>query len=159
MPNQDGSLIPADRIRVAQALNRMIPADNPELSPKSLGILDAIEVQTGTDESIRTAFIRFVELLSLDLMAHAVGGFTAMTEEEQIDALLTIERTLPMEFGIVLSTARDAYYADSRTPDRPEKFEHEQYAFGKIDPEPQVNTPHSGQRLVRWAARSGSAFN
>jgi O-methyltransferase involved in polyketide biosynthesis len=73
-----------------------------------------------------------VEALSLDLLAHAVGGFSALTEEEQTSTLRNIENTLPREFSIVLGLVRDVYYEDERTPERPKSFDNDDEIFGKV---------------------------
>ena len=97
MPKQDGSLTDADRVMLARALNRLIPTEHAELAAGTLGMLDDVEERAGREKPTRSAFIRVAEALSLDLTAHAVGGYAAMTGQEQTRALLNIESTLPEE--------------------------------------------------------------
>ncbi len=55
-----------------------------------------------------------------------------MTEDEQISSLRNIESTLPAEFNVVLNLARDVYYENDETPDRPVNFAGEDEIFGKL---------------------------
>jgi hypothetical protein len=134
MPNKDGSLTGADTITMRHALDRMIPtpSDKAELSAGTLGLLPLVQQRTENDASSQSAFLRTVEALSLDLMAHAVGGFAALTAEEQIASLHNVEAALPQEFNLFLQLVRDVYYEDERTPDRPVNFDGENEAFGKV---------------------------
>ena len=145
MPNQDGSLTDADRITLDRALNSLIPAENSELAVGSLDMANNVERRAGREKATRSAFVRVVEALSLDPMAHAVGGFAAMTTQEQTEALLNIERTLPEEFSLVLGIMRDVYYEDDRTPERPANFDGDDEVFGKIsedaDPGRRIPSP------------------
>lgn len=131
MPKQDGSLTDADHVTLVCVLDRLIPTEEAELAAGALGMLDDVEERARREKSTRSAFIRVVEALSLDLTAHAVGGFLAMTDQEQTNALLNIERTLPGEFSLVLDIVRDVYYEDDRTPGRPVNFDGDSEVFGK----------------------------
>ena len=148
MPKQDGSLTDADRITLNRALNNLIPTENSELAAGALGMVNNIERRAGREKATRSAFLRVVEALSLDPMAHAVGGFSAMTSQEQTEALLNIERTLPEEFSLVLGIVRDVYYEDDRTPGRPANFDGDNEVFGKVpqdaDAGPGMRTPSPG---------------
>lgn len=146
MPNQDGSLTGSDKITLNHVLNRIIPSENPELAAGSLGILATVHDQAKADPSTHSAFLRIVEALSLDMMAHAVGGFAALTEEEQDASLHNVENSLPEEFKTVLALARDVYYEDDRTPDRPESFSGEPEAFGNVEIEPVESAPLRGRK-------------
>ncbi|NQW21612.1 MAG: gluconate 2-dehydrogenase subunit 3 family protein [Chloroflexi bacterium] len=149
MPNQDGSLTGSDNITLTQMLNRIIPVENSEMTAGSLGLQKLIEDRANNDPPSRTALLRIIDALSLDLMAHAVGGFTAMTEEEQIAALHNVETSLPLEFNTMLGIVRDVYYADDRTPDKPTSFDTENEAFGKIDVEDELMRSTSSRRGKR----------
>jgi hypothetical protein len=131
MPKQDGSLTGADHVALGRALNRMIPSEDPQSRAGTLGISRLIEERATREKGTRSAFLRVIEALALDPTAHAVGGFAAMTGEQQTDALLNIERALPGEFSIFLEIVRDVYYQDDRTPGRPENFDDEAEVFGK----------------------------
>ena len=146
MPKQDGSLTDADRIALIRALNRLIPTENAELAAGTLGMLGAVEERARPGKSTRSAFLRVVEALSLDLTAHAVGGFSAMTHREQIDSLLGIESALPEEFSIFLGITRDVYYEDARTPNRPENFDGDDDVFGKAPKDADVGVARQRSR-------------
>ena len=83
MPNHDGSLTDADRVTLVRVLDRLIPTTNRELAAGALGMLDTVEKWATGEQATRSAFMRVVEALSLDLTAHAIGGFSAMTIPEQ----------------------------------------------------------------------------
>lgn len=131
MPNQDGSLTDADRVTLVRVFDRLIPTTDAELAAGALGILDTVEKRSAGEKATRSAFLRVVEALSLDLTAHAIGGFSAMTNPQQIQALRNIERTLPEEFSRFLGTVRDVYYENDRTPTRPENFDSDDEVFGR----------------------------
>ena len=154
MPKQDGSLTDADYVSLVRVLDRMVPTEDLEPGAGELGILDEVEERARSEDSTRVALLRVAEALSLDLTAHAVGGFSAMTEQEQIDCLLSIERSLPGEFSQVLGIVRDVYYQDERTPDRPSSFDGDDEIFGKAPEEPEVVTGRRrGSR--RWEEGDG----
>jgi hypothetical protein len=132
MPNQDGSLTAADTLTLVRVLDRMIPVDDPDLAAGALGLLGEVQERAINNAPTGSAFLRIVEALSLDLLAHAVGGFSALTEEEQTSTLRNIENTLPREFSIVLGLVRDVYYEDERTPERPKSFDNDHEIFGKV---------------------------
>ena len=132
MPNQDGSLTGSDKITLVQVLNRMVPFDSIDLAAGTLGMLKEVQQRATGDDELRHAFMRVTEALSLDLLAQAVGGFAALTNEEQITSLHGVENVLPEEFAVFLELVRSIYYEDSRTPDRPDNFEGDNEEFGKI---------------------------
>ena len=135
MPTQDGSLTDADRVALACAVAHMIPASDAGVAVGAPGFFDDVEKRARRRKSTRSAFLRVAEALSLDLMSHAVGGFSAMTEQEQIGALLSIENALPAEFSLLLGIVRDVYYEDDRTPERPLDFDGDAEIFGKVQNE------------------------
>ncbi|MBT3994441.1 MAG: hypothetical protein HOJ22_06255 [Chloroflexi bacterium] len=153
MPNQDGSLTGSDKVTLVHMLNRIIPADSPNLGAGTLGILGSVQERAGAEKSTQSHFLRIVDALSLDMMAQAVGGFAALTPDEQIASLQIVENTLPTEFKTVLGLARDVYYEDERTPNRPKNFENENEIFGKIELE-EITAEKSPPRRRRRNLRS-----
>jgi hypothetical protein len=149
MPNQDGSLTGADIVTLTQSLNRMIPTDDDTLAAGSLGLLDAVQERAISDAPSQSAFMRVVEALSLDMLSHAVGGFAALSEEEQVASLRNVENTLPHEFTAVLNLVRDVYYEDDRTPDRPSSFENDSEIFGKITLEDELEPDTRSRKKTR----------
>jgi hypothetical protein len=140
MPNQDGSLTGADEITLVQVLNRIVPFEDDDLAAGTLGMLDEVQQRAAADNQLRHAFMRVTEALSLDLLAQAVGGFAALTTQEQIASLHGVENVLPEEFGVFIGIVRDVYYEDARTPDRLDDFEGDNEEFGKI-PTPAEEIP------------------
>jgi hypothetical protein len=132
MPNQDGSLTGADTVTFTQVLNRIIPSESPELGAGTVGILDDVVERSSKTPASRSALLRVVEAMSHDMLSHAVGGFSALTAEEQIASILNVESVLPEEFSVVLGLARDVYYERPQTPDRPKSFDGEDEMFGKV---------------------------
>jgi len=155
MPNQDGSLTGADEITLVQVLNRMVPFDD-DVGAGTLGMLDEVQQRSTGDDQLHHAFMRITEALSLDLLAQAVGGFAALSEQEQVTSLHGVENVLPEEFGLFLGTVRDVYYEDRRTPDRPENFKGDNEEFGKIpSPVEEILEPLSEKnRAIRRNRRS-----
>ena len=147
MPAQDGSLTDADRVTLYHALDRMIPTDDAEIKAGVPGILDGVEERARREKTTHSAFLRVVEALSLDLTAHAVGGFSAMTDQEQVNALLNIENTLPGEFSLFMDIVRDVYYEDDRTPDRPANFDGDDGVFGKVADDAEDDRPRPVDRV------------
>lgn len=134
---------------LVRALDRMIPSEEADLTASALGLLDNLQSRASSDPSTRSAFMRVVNALSLDMMAHAVGGFAALTEDEQNSSLKNIENTLPKEFSVVLGLVRDIYYEDERTPDRPSDFDSDSEVFGKVIVEDQADEDIKKRRKKR----------
>ena len=132
MPNRDGSLTNSDKIILTQVLNRVVSVDHPKLSAGLLGLRDLVEERSKEKPSSHSALLRVIEALSFDMMAHAVGGFVALTDDEQNSAIHNVETNLPAEFNIVLDITRDVYYEDDRTPERPTSFDGDNEIFGKV---------------------------
>jgi hypothetical protein len=149
MPNQDGSLTRADEVALAQAFDRMISAGESAPLPQSLGMLAQIQQNVTNDEAARSSFMRVVEALSLDLLSHAVGGFSALTEQEQTASLLSVENSLPREFSAVLGMVRDIYYDAEQTPDRPSSFDDDSEIFGKISIGEELEPATKKRRIIR----------
>jgi len=132
MPNQYGSLTDSDRITFTQLLNRIVPFDDPKIGAGTLGLRDLVEERCKEKPSSHSALLRVMEALSLDMMTHAVGGFMALTGDEQKSAIHNVENNLHAEFNIVLDITRDIYYEDDRTPERPTSFDGDNEIFGKV---------------------------
>lgn len=157
MPNQDGSLTGADEITLVQVLNRMIPVDDADLAAGTLGMLDEVQQRTAADDQLRHAFMRITEALSLDLLVQAVGGFAALTAQEQVASLHGVENILPEEFRLFLGAVRDVYYEDGRTPDRPDNFEGDNEEFGKnLTPDEELLEPLSKRNRPNLTVRKSS---
>ena len=77
MPNQDGSLTNSDKITFTHLLNRVVPVDDPKFGAAALGLRNLVEERSKANPSSNSALLRIIDALSLDMMAHAVGGFAA----------------------------------------------------------------------------------
>ncbi|MBT3996248.1 MAG: hypothetical protein HOF01_10665 [Chloroflexi bacterium] len=149
MPNQDGSLTNSDKITLTQLLDRVVPVDDPKFAAGALGLRDLVEERSKANPSSNSALLRIIAALSLDMMAHAVGGFAALTVDEQISSIRNVETTLPAEFNIVLGITRDVYYEDDRTPKRPTSFDGDNEIFGKVEIEIERLKPNKSRRKLR----------
>jgi hypothetical protein len=132
----------------------MIPVDDSKLAAGALGLHKELQSRASNDTDTQSAFLRVVDALSLDLLSHAVGGFAALTEDEQISSLHNVENTLPEEFSTVLDLLRNIYYEDKRTPDRPTTFDSDREIFGKVVVEEQPDRPESLRRRSRNTSRT-----
>ena len=83
------------------------------------------------------------------MMARAVGGFAALTVDEQNFAIHNVETTLPEEFNIILGITRDVYYEDERTPKRPINFDGDNEIFGKVVIDIERPKPKQSHRKLR----------
>ncbi|MDA0596602.1 MAG: hypothetical protein O2921_07435 [Chloroflexi bacterium] len=149
MPNQDGSLTNSDKITFTQLLNRVVPVDDPKFGAAALGLRNLVEERSKANPSSNSALLRIIDALSLDMMAHAVGGFAALTVDEQISAIHNVETTLPEEFNIILGITRDVYYEDERNPKRPTNFDGDNEIFGKVVIDIERPKPKQSRRKLR----------
>ena len=113
-------------------LDRLIPFDDPDLKPSNLKIINRVIDQCIKDDSSKAALMKIIDALSLDIMSSAVGGFAALTNDEQTKSILEIEKSLPEEFNIVLGATRKAYYENTKTAEFPSNFNSENEIFGKV---------------------------
>ena len=70
-----------------------------------------------------------------------------MTDQQQVNALLNIENTLPGEFSLFMDIVRDVYYEDERTPERPANFDGGAEVFGKAADDAEDDLPRPVERL------------
>ena len=149
MPNQDGSITNSDKITFTQLLNRVVPVDDPKFGAAALGLRNLVEERSKANPSSNSALLRIIDALSLDMMARAVGGFAALTVDEQNFAIHNVETTLPEEFNIILGITRDVYYEDERTPKRPINFDGDNEIFGKVVIDIERPKPKQSRRKLR----------
>jgi len=150
MPNSDGSLKNSEKIMLGIAADRVISVTDDSPSPSDLGIVDSvISAATGND-SVRKSLTRVVEAMNLDMLAQAVGGWVAMSSEEQTHSLLLVEHALPEEFSAILNIVRESYYSHEQTTERPDNFDSEDELFGKVEIE---EAPRGSQSRERRSAR------
>ena len=149
MPNQDGSITNSDKITFTQLLNRIVPVNDPKFGAAALGLRNLVEERSKANPSSNSALLRIIDALSLDMMARAVGGFAALTVDEQNFAIHNVETTLPEEFNIILGITRDVYYEDERTPKRPINFDGDNEIFGKVVIDIERPKPKQSHRKLR----------
>jgi hypothetical protein len=149
MPNQDGSITNSDKITFTQLLNRVVPVNDPKFGAAALGLRNLVEERSKANPSSNSALLRIIDALSLDMMARAVGGFAALTVDEQNFAIHNVETTLPEEFNIILGITRDVYYEDERTPKRPINFDGDNEIFGKVVIDIERPKPKQSRRKLR----------
>ena len=149
MPNQDGSITNSDKITLTKLLNRVVPVDDPKFGAAELGLRNLVEERSKANPSSNSALLRIIDALSLDMMARAVGGFAALTVDEQNFAIHNVETTLPEEFNIILGITRDVYYEDERTPKRPINFDGDNEIFGKVVIDIERPKPKQSHRKLR----------
>jgi|TARA_B110000263_G_scaffold236225_1_gene235376 hypothetical protein len=149
MPNQDGSITNSDKITFTQLLNRVVPVNDPKFGAAALGLRNLVEERSKANPSSNSALLRIIDALSLDMMARAVGGFAALTVDEQNFAIHNVETTLPEEFNIILGITRDVYYEDERTPKRPINFDGDNEIFGKVVIDIERPKPKQSHRKLR----------
>ena len=149
MPNQDGSITNSEKITFTQLLNRVVPVDDPKFGAAALGLRNLVEERSKANPSSNSALLRIIDALSLDMMARAVGGFAALTVDEQNFAIHNVETTLPEEFNIILGITRDVYYEDERTPKRPINFDGDNEIFGKVVIDIERPKPKQSHRKLR----------
>ena len=132
MPYQNDLLRNSEIVALTIMLDRLIPFDDPDLKPSNLKIINRVIDQCIKDDSSKAALMKIIDALSLDIMSSAVGGFAALTNNEQTKSILEIEKSLPEEFNIVLGATREAYYENTKTAELPSNFNSEKEIFGKV---------------------------
>jgi hypothetical protein len=118
MPDKDGNLTGSDRRNMRIVLDRIIPAVDGLPGAGSMGLLETVEEMAAGHGRFRTALVRFLDALSLDMEVEAAGGFTALSEERQVEAIREIESSLTREFNHMLEAVYLAYYSDPRVHQR-----------------------------------------
>jgi hypothetical protein len=150
MPNSDGSLKNSEKIMLRIAADRVISVTDDSPSPSDLGIVDSVISAAMSNDSARKSLTRVVEAMNLDMLAQAVGGWAAMSSDEQTHSLLLVEHALPEEFSAILNIVREWYYSHEQTPERPDNFDAKDELFGKVVIE---EAPRGSQSRERRSAR------
>jgi len=146
MPNSDGSLKTSEKIMLGIAADRVISVAEESPSPSDIGIVDSVISASMSENTSRKCLVRVIEAMNLDMLARAVGGWVAMSSEEQTHSLLLVEHALPGEFSTILNIVRESYYSHKETPDSPEKFDSEDEVFGKVEIEEVTRASQSRER-------------
>ncbi len=112
------TLINADRVALKALMDRIIPPVDDLPGAGSMGLAPEVERISGKVPRLQESLARVMGAVSLDLHAHARGGFTSLSPEQQDEAIRTIESALPDEFANFLELVYLAYYGDSRVHKR-----------------------------------------
>ncbi len=133
---RSGRLRPADRVVINAVLDRLVPAVDELAGAGELGILSSLEGRARRHRHLREALSAITEAFSLDLAAHAAGGFSALPDEDQDDSIRQIQATIPAQFDTFLGLVYTIYYM------QPEVLKH----IGAPDHPPQPQ----GFELAPW---------
>jgi hypothetical protein len=127
-PTEGGRLTEADRTTLATVLDRLIPAVDDLPAAGEMGLVKEIERRARRNHRLRGALIAVTDALSLDLSAHAAGGFNALESEAQIESIEEIERSIPDKFVLFLQLVYTIYYMEKTV------LEHIGWTTGPVQP-------------------------
>ncbi len=117
-PTKSGRLTDADRTTLTTVLDRLIPAVDDLPGAGKMGLAKEIERRARRNNRLRGALIAVMDALSLDLSAHAAGGYNALEPEVQIESIQEIERSIPDKFTLFLQLVYTVYYMDKTVLER-----------------------------------------
>jgi hypothetical protein len=115
---ENGKLMPADRVTLGVVLDRLIPPVDDLRGAGRMGLAPEVERVAGQVPRYRAALLQIMDALSLDMLAHAAGGFGALSPEQQVDSIREVEQSLPKPFAIFLELVYLVYYGDRRVHER-----------------------------------------
>ena len=128
-PTKGGRLAEADRITLATVLDRLIPAVDDLPGAGEMGLARKVERCARRNHRLREALVATMDALSLDLSAHAAGGFNALESETQVEALEEVERSIPDKFTAFLQLVYTIYYMEKSV------LEHIGWTTGPVQPD------------------------
>ena len=99
-------------------MDRAIPPVDELPGAGSMGLVPEVERIAGKAPRLNDSLIKVMGALSLDLHAHAKGGFNSLDAEEQDEAVRTVEGAMPDDFANFLELIYLAYYGDGRVHKR-----------------------------------------
>jgi hypothetical protein len=111
-PVEGGRLTDADRTTLVSVLDRLLPAVDDLSAAGEMGLAQEIEKRARRNPRLRSALISVMDALSLDLAAHAAGGFVGLDPETQIESLQEIERSIRDKFTTFLQMVYTVYYTE-----------------------------------------------
>ncbi len=109
-PVEGGRLTDADRTTLSTVLDRLIPAVDDLPGAGKMGLAREIETRARRNRRLRSSLTAVMDALSLDLSAHAAGGFNALDTDAQIEALEIVESSIPDQFAPFLQLVYTIYY-------------------------------------------------
>ena len=116
-PTDGGRLTEADRTTLATVLDRLIPAVDDLPGAGEMGLAREVERRARRNHRLRWALVATMDALSLDLSAHAAGGYNALEREAQVEALQEVERSIPDKFNPFLQLVYTVYYVEKKVLD------------------------------------------
>ena len=117
-PTRERNLTGADRITLKAVMDRMIPPVDDMPGAGALGLAAEVQKMARRAPGLRAALLRTLDALSLDPGARVAGGFLALEEAAQDEAIRTVESALPEPFRVFVEMVYAAYYADERVHER-----------------------------------------
>lgn len=114
MPDAEHNLTDADRVAMVEVLNRIVPAVDDLAGAGDLGLAQRVDEMSRMIPRWRKSLLIVMDAVSLDPSARAAGGWVALEEDEQVQALEAIEVNLPEHFDNFVHTVYAAYYSDDR---------------------------------------------
>lgn len=118
MPDAEYNLTPADKVALAEVLDRIVPPVDDLEGAGGLGLVQSVDEISRRIARWRNGLLLVAEAVSLDPTARAAGGWTALDVDEQVASLKVIEDSLPAHFSNFVEAVYAAYYSDSRVHER-----------------------------------------
>lgn len=117
-PTRGGRLSDADRLTLVVVMDRLVPAVDELAGAGEMGLAPEVEQRARHHRPLRSALITVMDALSMDLAAHAAGGFRALSEEEQVDSLRQLQEALPEQFSQFMQLVYTIYYMQPEVRER-----------------------------------------
>ena len=118
MTEHEQNLDDADRVLLKEAMDIIIPPVDDLPGAGEMGLAQNAEEIADRIPEYGLAVRRVVDALTLDPSARAEGGFTALEQDQRIDALKSIEASIPELFDKFVDIVYIAYYSDERVHNR-----------------------------------------
>ena len=118
MTEHEKTLDDADRVLLKEAMDIIIPPVDDLPGAGEMGLAQNAEEIADRIPEYGLAVRRVVDALTLDPSARAEGGFSALEQEQRIDALKSIEASMPELFDKFVDIVYIAYYSDERVHNR-----------------------------------------
>ena len=117
-PTQGGRLSDVDRLTLQVMMDRLLPAVDELPGAGEMGLASEVEQRARRHRPLRSALIAVMDGLSMDMAAHAAGGFKALSEEQQIESLLLLEEAMPEHFARLVALIYTTYYMQPEVDER-----------------------------------------
>ena len=118
MTEHEKTLDDTDRVLLKEAMDIIIPPVGDLPGAGEMGLAQNAEEIADRIPQYALAVRRILDALGLDPSARAEGGFSALEQEQRIDALKSIEASMPELFDKFVDIVYIAYYSDERVHNR-----------------------------------------